>query len=195
MSRDLNKVMLIGRLAVDPELRATVSGQTVVNFRVATNRQWNDAQGQPQSQTEFTAIVAWGRLADLANQYLRKGRQVYIEGRLQTRSWVDKANVKHWRTEVVAESLIFLGAPAGAPTDLPVDLPVEASAKVGVPVKVEASTRAGAGEPVPPPPPPEPGTPASPKAPVSAKATADRPAEVTVKEEQLEEIRIEDIPF
>lgn len=179
MARDLNKVMLIGRLAVDPELRATTGGQTVVNFRVATGRQWNDAQGQPQSQTEFTAVVAWGRLADLANQYLRKGRQVYVEGRLQTRSWVDKVNVKHWRTEVVAESIIFLGAPAGAPADLP----AEAFVKAG------ASAKAAEASSVPPPPPPMTGTPAEPKVPSVAQVTSAKP------EEQLEEIRIEDIPF
>lgn len=168
MARDLNKVMLIGRLAADPELRTTPSGQTVANFRLATNRQWNDAQGQQQSQTEFTQVVVWGRLADLVNQYLRKGRQAFVEGRLQTRSWTDKTNAKHWRTEVVAESVIFLGgAPASAP----------ASA---------AASTEDAGE-APPPPAPEPGKPKQPKTP--EKVSVAQPAE------QLEEIRIEDIPF
>lgn len=168
MARDLNKVMLIGRLAADPELRTTPGGQTVANFRLATNRQWNDAQGQQQSQTEFTSVVVWGRLADLVHQYLRKGRQAFVEGRLQTRSWTDKANVKHWRTEVVAESVIFLGgAPASAP----------ASA---------AASAEDAGE-APPPPAPEPGKPKQPKTP--EKVSVTQPAE------QLEEIRIEDIPF
>ncbi len=166
MARDLNKVMLIGRLVADPELRTTPSGQTVANFRVATGRQWNDAQGQPQSQTEYSQIVAWGRLADLTNQYLRKGRQVFLEGRLQTRSWVDKANVKHWRTEVVAENVIFLSAPAGAPTST-------------------APAAAAESPDVPPPPSPNAGAPAQPKV----------PATVAAKEEPLEEIRIEDIPF
>ena len=165
MARDLNKVMLIGRLAADPELRSTPSGQTVGNFRVATSRQWNDAQGQPQSQTEFSQIVAWGKLADLANQYLRKGRQVYVEGHLQTRSWTDKNNQKHWRTEIVAETIIFLGSPAEAP----------------------GSTAAGAAAEVPPPPETEPRTPAEPKAPAAVAAKSGA--------EELEEIRIEDIPF
>lgn len=168
MARDLNKVMLIGRLVADPEVRATTSGQTVGNFRVATGRQWNDAQGQPQSQTEYTQIVAWARLADLAKQYLRKGRQVYVEGRLQTRSWTDKANVKHWRTEVVAETIIFLGSPAG--------------------VSTSAGAAAAESDDVPPPPSAaEPGGGGEPKAP--AKVTAGKPAE------EIEEIRIEDIPF
>ncbi len=168
MARDLNKVMLIGHLAADPELRSTAGGQTVANFRVATNRQWNDAQGQQQSQTEFTQIVVWGRLADLANQYLRKGRQVYIEGRIQTRSWTDKANQKHWRTEVVAENIIFLGSPMGAPAG-------------AAPTAREVSD-------VPPSPAPEQGEPAEPKTP--ARVTAGAP-----QGEVIEEIRIEDIPF
>ncbi len=168
MARDLNKVMLIGRLVADPELRAIPSGQSVANFRVATSRQWNDQAGQPQSQTEFTQIVAWGKLADLANQYLRKGRQVYVEGRLQTRSWVDKQNLKHWRTEVVAENVIFLdsGTRAGAPA-------------------ARAAPVAAAGT-VPPPPSADAGEPAEPKAPVAVTAKG---------EEKIEEIRIEDIPF
>lgn len=180
MARDLNKVTLIGRLATDPELRATPSGQTVGNFRVATSRQWNDAQGQPQTQTEFSQIVAWGKLADLANQYLRKGRQVYVEGRLQTRSWTDKANQKHWRTEVVAENIIFLGAPTAN----------AASAAGAAPEE--------AGE-APPSPDASPGKPAEPKVPVSAGAPrlaeASRGASADKPTEELEEIRIEDIPF
>lgn len=167
MARDLNKVMLIGRLAADPELRTTTSGQTVVNFRVATGRQWNDAQGQQQSQTEFTQVVAWGKLGDLANQYLRKGRQVFVEGRIQTRSWVDKTNQKHWRTEVVADNVIFLGAPAG-------------DASLGAHV-----ADAGA-EAVSPSTPPDLGKPQESKVPSPVTAGGG---------EQLEEIRIEDIPF
>ncbi|TSC71876.1 MAG: single-strand binding protein [Parcubacteria group bacterium Gr01-1014_38] len=168
MARDLNKAMLIGRLVADPELRTTAGGQTVGNFRVATSRQWNDQAGQQQSQTEFSQVVAWGKLADLVNQYLRKGRQVFVEGRLQTRSWTDKNNQKHWRTEIVAETIIFLGSPAEAPV---------------------STATAGAAEDVPSPPEPEPGTPAEPKAPAAVAAKAKGNAE------ELEEIRIEDIPF
>ena len=116
MARDLNKVMLIGHLTQDPEIRTTPNGQSVATFSVATNRQWKDAQGAAQSQTEFHNIVAWRKLADIAHQYLRKGRQVYVEGYLQTRSWVGQQdNVKRYRTEVVADNIIFLGAPSGAP--------------------------------------------------------------------------------
>lgn len=115
MARDLNKVMLIGHLAQDPEIRTTPNGQTVSTFSVATNRQWKDAQGTAQSQTEFHNVVAWRKLADIAHQYLKKGRQVYVEGYLQTRSWVGQQdNVKRYRTEVIADNIIFLGAPSGA---------------------------------------------------------------------------------
>jgi single-strand DNA-binding protein len=115
MARDLNKVMLIGHLTQDPEVRTTPNGQTVSTFSVATNRQWKDAQGQPQSQSEFHNVVAWRRLAEIAHQYLRKGRQVYVEGYLQTRNWVGQQdNVKRYRTEIVADNIIFLGSPPAA---------------------------------------------------------------------------------
>lgn len=118
MARDLNKVMLIGHLTQDPEIRTTPTGQTVATFSVATNRQWKDAQGLPQSQSEFHNIVAWRKLAEIAHQYLRKGRQVYVEGYLQTRNWVGQQdNVKRYRTEVIADNIIFLGAPTGKSTD------------------------------------------------------------------------------
>lgn len=114
MARDLNKVMLIGHLTQDPEIRTTPNGQTVATFTVATNRQWKDAQGATQSQSEFHNIVAWRKLAEIAHQYLRKGRQVYVEGHLQTRNWVGQQdNVKRYRTEIVADNIIFLGSPTG----------------------------------------------------------------------------------
>lgn len=110
---DLNKVMLIGRLTRDPELRTIPSGQTVASFSVATSRQWKDQQGQPQSVTEFHNIVAWRRLGEIAGQYLKKGKQVYLEGYLQTRSWEDQSGQKRYRTEIVADNLIMLGSPTG----------------------------------------------------------------------------------
>lgn len=114
MARDLNKVMVIGHLTQDPEIRTTPNGQTVATFSVATNRQWKDTQGALQSQTEYHNVVAWRKLADIAHQYLRKGRQVYVEGYLQTRSWVGQQdNVKRYRTEIVADNIIFLGSPTG----------------------------------------------------------------------------------
>lgn len=110
---DLNKVMIIGRLTRDPELRTIPSGQTVASFSVATSRQWKDQQGQPQSVTEFHNVVAWRRLGEIAGQYLKKGKQVYIEGYLQTRSWEDQAGQKRYRTEIVADNMIMLGGPNG----------------------------------------------------------------------------------
>jgi len=90
---DLNKVMLIGNLTKDPESRTLVNGQSLSMFTVATNRVWKDASGNKKEQAEFHNIVAWGKLADIANQYLKKGKKVFIEGRLQTRSWDDQNGV------------------------------------------------------------------------------------------------------
>lgn len=107
---DLNKVMIIGRLTRDPEARTTPQGTAVTSFSVATGKVWKDAQGQNQEKTEFHNIVAWRRLAEIAAQYLSKGRQVYIEGSLQTQSWDDKTSgQKRYRTEIVAENMIMLG--------------------------------------------------------------------------------------
>lgn len=106
--RDLNKVMLIGNLTRDPELRTIPSGQSVASFAIATNRSWNDNAGQLQKVAEFTDIVAWGKLAEIASQILKKGRRTYIEGRLQTRSWEGQDGVKRYKTEVIASDLIAL---------------------------------------------------------------------------------------
>ena len=102
---NLNKVIIIGRLAADPESRTTTTGQEVVSLRVATNRTWNNQAGQKQEQVEFHSITLWGRLAQIANQYLKKGGLVMIEGRLQTRSWVGQDTQKRYRTEIVAENM------------------------------------------------------------------------------------------
>ncbi|MEX2052970.1 MAG: single-stranded DNA-binding protein [Candidatus Paceibacterota bacterium] len=103
---NLNKVLLIGRLAADPESRTTPNGQTVVTLRVATNRVWNNrATGQKQEQVEFHTVIAWGGLADIASRYLRKGQLAFLEGRLQTRSWQGQDGAKRYRTEIVAENL------------------------------------------------------------------------------------------
>lgn len=106
--RDLNKVMLIGNLTRDPELRTIPSGQSVASFAIATNRSWNDNAGQVQKAVEFTDIVAWGKLAEIAGQILKKGRRTYIEGRLQTRNWEGQDGVKKYKTEVIASDLIVL---------------------------------------------------------------------------------------
>ena len=110
----LNKVMLIGNLGRDPEIRYTQAGSAVANFSLATTDRWTDRQGQRQERTEWHDIVAFDRLADLAQSYLKKGKPVYIEGRLQTRNWEDQQGQKRYRTEVVATNMQFLDSrPAG----------------------------------------------------------------------------------
>jgi len=107
--RGVNKVILIGNLGGDPELRTTPGGTSVATFTLATNETWNDKDGQRQERTEWHRIVAWGRLAEICGQYLSKGRQVYIEGRLQTRSWEDKQGNQRKTTEVIAREMQMLG--------------------------------------------------------------------------------------
>src|SRR3989344_828515 len=102
---NLNKVILIGNLAADPELRNTTTGKSVCNFRIATNRIWKDASGQQQKETEFHTIVAWGKLAEISSKYLVKGALAMVEGRIRTRSWQDSSGNKRFRTEIVAEGL------------------------------------------------------------------------------------------
>ncbi len=109
MSRGLNKVMIIGHLGRDPEMRYTPSGRPVTTFSVATTRSWNTADGERREETEWFNVVAWGSLAEICNQHLRKGQQVYLEGRLQTRRWDDQEGKKHFATELVAKEMIVLG--------------------------------------------------------------------------------------
>ena len=123
---DLNKVMLIGRLTRDPELRTTPTGKTVASMGIATGRSWIDQSGNKQEKTEFSNCVLWGKLGEIAGQYLTKGRQVYVEGRLETHDWVGTDGVKRYRTEVIVEHMIMLGGPKGS--GLP---PAVAPAKVG----------------------------------------------------------------
>ncbi|WP_426757162.1 single-stranded DNA-binding protein [Myxococcus sp. Y35] len=109
MAGGVNKVILIGNLGADPEVRFTPGGQAVANFRIATSESWVDKNGQKQERTEWHRIVVWGKLAELCGEYLKKGRQCYVEGRLQTREWTDKENRKNYTTEVVANAVTFLG--------------------------------------------------------------------------------------
>ena len=109
MSRGLNKVMLIGRLGRDPEMRYTPSGRPVTTFSMATSRTWNTSDGERRTETEWFNIVSWGSLAEICKQFLNKGQQVYVEGRLQTRHWEDAEGVKHSVTEIVANEMIMLG--------------------------------------------------------------------------------------
>ena len=112
---DLNKAMIIGRLTRDPEARTTPQGITVCNFSVATSRVWKDQQGNQQEKPEYHNIVAWRRLADICSQYLSKGRQVYIEGYLQTRTWDGQDGKKNYRTEIIADNMIMLGNRGDSP--------------------------------------------------------------------------------
>ena len=109
MSRGLNKVQIIGHLGKEPEMRYTPSGKPVTTFTVAVSRSWNTGDGERHSETEWFNVVAWGNLAEICKQYLIKGQQVYIEGRLQTRKWDDKEGTKHTSVEIVANEMMMLG--------------------------------------------------------------------------------------
>jgi len=106
----VNKVILVGRLGADPEVRYTPGGAAVANFRMATSESWTK-DGERQERTEWHKIVAFGKLGEICGEYLAKGKQVYIEGRIQTRSWEDKDGNKRWTTEIVANNMQMLGSP------------------------------------------------------------------------------------
>ncbi len=165
---NLNKVMLVGRLTRDVEVRNTPSGQTVAAISIATNRFWKDKNGQRQDQTEFHNIVLWGRLAEIAGQYLSKGQEAYFEGRLQTRKYTAKDGAERRVTEIVAENMQLGSRPQGSGNSAPAT-----SSSYG-------ST-----------------TPSAPSAPSAAPAQ-ESPAEAlpTINlDEEEEEIKIEDVPF
>jgi single-strand DNA-binding protein len=117
----INKVIIVGRLGADPEMKAIGSGQTVTRLNIATSESWNDKNGQKQEKTEWHRITVWGKLAEICGKHLTKGRQVYVEGRLQTRSWEDQQGQKRYATEIVANTVQFLGSagerPAAASTN------------------------------------------------------------------------------
>lgn len=129
---DLNKVMIIGRLTRDPEIRTTPNGSNVASFSVATGFTWTDQQGQKKEQTEFHNVVAWRKLADIIGQYLKKGSQIYLEGRLSTRSWEGTDGKKNYRTEIVVDNMIMLGRPGNNPST-PSASPTSASAEAEQP--------------------------------------------------------------
>ena len=113
----LNKVMIIGNLGRDPEMRFTANGQAVANFSVACNRRYTTRDGDQREETEWVRVVCWARLAEIAGQYLQRGSQVYVEGRLQTRSWEDQQGQTRYSTEVVANNFQFLGSRGGGGGD------------------------------------------------------------------------------
>lgn len=110
----VNKVILMGHLGSDPEVRYTQGGTAVANFRMATSETWTDKNKEKQENTEWHRIVAWGKTAELVGEYLAKGRQVHVIGKLQTREWTDKENRKQWTTEIVAQEITFVGSKDGS---------------------------------------------------------------------------------
>jgi len=113
----VNKVILIGNLGADPELRYTPSGAAVANFNIATTEKWKDKDGQMQERTEWHRIILWSRQAEIAKEYLRKGSSVYIEGRIQNRSYDDKDGVKRYVTEIIGQRMQLLGGRSGASSE------------------------------------------------------------------------------
>ena len=178
--RDLNKVMLIGNVVRDPEIRTIPSGQSVAAISIATNRSWNDNAGELQKAVEYTDIVAWGKLAEISGQILKKGRKVYVEGRLQTRNWEGQDGVKRYKTEVIASDLIVLDKPQGInmngtgteATTMP-DLTTPAAVIPAVESHAEPATASSAGQ----------------------AAPVPQPIVVGATSAPAEEIDIEDIPF
>jgi len=139
---DLNKVQIIGNITQDVELRQTPNGQNVTTLSIATNRNWTDSSWNRQEQAEFHNVVLWGKLAEIAGQYLSKGKKVYIEGRLQTRSWEAQDWTKRYRTEIVWENMIMLSPANVQNTDFastPANNPTPATKKVSSPEEEEIS--------------------------------------------------------
>jgi single-strand DNA-binding protein len=116
MSKDLNKVMITGRLGADPEMRYTAQGNAVTTFHVAAGRSWKDADRTSHDETEWFRVVTWNKLAEVCNEYLQKGDRVYIEGRLQTRKWTDKDGQDRYTSEVIANDMIMLSSKQGRST-------------------------------------------------------------------------------
>jgi single-strand DNA-binding protein len=146
MARGVNKVILIGNLGRDPEVRYSPSGQAIANVTIATSESWKDKNtGEKQEKTEWHRVVFFSRLAEIAGEYLKKGSQVYIEGRLQTRKWQDKDGVERYTTEIVANEMQMLGsrAGAGAPADSFNQEPSYAEAGSGGGKKAPAKSQGG----------------------------------------------------
>jgi len=113
----INKVILVGRLGQEPEVKTVSPNQTVTRFSIATSETWTDKMGNKQERTEWHRIVTWGKLAEICGRFLQKGKQVYVEGRLQTRQWEDNQGQKRYTTEIIASTVQFLGASSGANLD------------------------------------------------------------------------------
>jgi single-strand DNA-binding protein len=131
---NLNRATIIGNLTRDPEVRTTPSGQSVATLGVATSRSWMNQAGVRQEETEFHSVVAWGRLAEICQQYMHKGMRVYVEGRIKTRSWDDQTGNKRYRTEIIAEGLIMLDRAPHSGASLPHPEPTTAVPENSSPV-------------------------------------------------------------
>lgn len=126
MAMSLNRVQLIGNLTADPEMKQIPGGQVVTSFSIATNYSWTDSSGQKQQKADFHNVVAWRKLAEICGQYLKKGSKVFVEGKLQTRSWEGEDGVKRYRTEIVIENMIMLdakGQTSGMGNSAPMPMP------------------------------------------------------------------------
>jgi single-strand DNA-binding protein len=144
MARGINKVILIGNLGADPETRAMPSGTTVANLRVATSESWRDKQtGEQQERTEWHRVALFGRLAEVAGEYLRKGSQVYIEGSLRTRKWQDKQGNERYSTEIVGNDLQMLGGRGGAGAGMSGSPAAAAAGSAGAPSYAEETAGGG----------------------------------------------------
>ncbi len=145
MAKDLNKVMLIGRLGTEPELRYTQQGVPITTFRMAISRQWRDGDGNTRDETEWFTIVTWNRLAEICSEHLQKGARVYIEGRLQNRSWEDpQSREKRYRTEVIANDMIILEGRQGGRGELGDDFGAErAQPSAGRPPTAQGGSNRG----------------------------------------------------
>ncbi len=122
----VNKVILVGNLGADPEIRYTPSGTAVANFNIATSENWTNKEGKKETKTEWHKIVTFGKLAEICGEYLSKGKQIYVEGRIQTRQWDDRDGNKRYTTEIVANTMQMLGRPGDKPQEAPQEEPPQA---------------------------------------------------------------------
>src|SRR3990170_1963235 len=141
MARSLNKVMLIGNLTRDPEMRYTPQGTAVCTFGIATNRQWTTESGEKKDEAEFHRLVAWNKLAEICSQLLKKGRKIYVEGRLQTRSWQGQDGAQKQTTEIVINDMIILDPKAAGATPDEFDVPESVGDAPAVEVSQEAPVK------------------------------------------------------
>ncbi|MGH8575507.1 MAG: single-stranded DNA-binding protein [Gammaproteobacteria bacterium] len=145
MARGINKVILIGNLGAEPEVRYMPSGQAVANVRLATNESWRDKEtGENQERTEWHAVVFFGKLAEIVKEYLHKGSQVYVEGRIRTRKWQDRDGHDRYTTEIVANDMQMLGGRGGATAPMEQEPPPHGEAQAPSPASVSSGSGSGA---------------------------------------------------